>query len=179
MKANDDRRKKIRQIQKAEFQREMRRKKDFTDDRIKLSMGNLQKKQDGRYNEFKKKQAMEKAREDRLGRVHGEGPGGLLSSQEHLVVQNCVLADSTNHRRVVIPSATAYTTARNSALHLLENLRMLQQEEGARRGFQTMMKRKSIADEAARKAEDRRNNIIDHQNDVEHRMMLHEMKKER
>ena len=51
----------------------------------------------------------------------------------------------------------------------LENLRMLQQEEGARRGFQTMMKRKSIADEAARKAEERRNNIIDHQNEVEHR----------
>lgn len=42
-----------------------------------------------------------------------------------------------------------------------------------------MMKRKSIADEAARKAEERRNNIIEHQNEVEHRMMLHEMKKER
>lgn len=41
------------------------------------------------------------------------------------------------------------------------------------------MKRKAIAEEAQRKLEERRNAILDHQNEVEHRMMMHEMKKER
>lgn len=41
------------------------------------------------------------------------------------------------------------------------------------------MKRRAIADEASRKLEERRTCIIEHQNEVEHRMMLHEMKKER
>jgi len=41
------------------------------------------------------------------------------------------------------------------------------------------MKRHAIADNSRRKLEERRNNILDHHAAVEHKLMLHEMKKER
>merc|ERR1712039_934646 len=55
----------------------------------------------------------------------------------------------------------------------------LRQEESAKKSFQTMMKRKVIAEEAARRAEDRRAAIMEHQEDVEMRLLEHEQKKER
>lgn len=61
----------------------------------------------------------------------------------------------------------------------LENLRLLQKEEGAKQQLHMQMKRRSIADESDRKLEERRNSILEHQVEVEHRLMLHEMKKER
>merc|ERR1719473_1194253 len=42
-----------------------------------------------------------------------------------------------------------------------------------------MMRRKLIQDEAARKAEERRDAIMDHQEEVEYRLLEHEQKKER
>mmetsp|Transcript_125237 Transcript_125237/g.267341 ORF Transcript_125237/g.267341 Transcript_125237/m.267341 type:complete len:524 (-) Transcript_125237:265-1836(-) len=55
----------------------------------------------------------------------------------------------------------------------------LRQEESAKKSFQTMMKRKVIAEEASRKAEDRRSAIMEHQEDTEMRLLEHEQKKER
>merc|ERR1712039_237384 len=55
----------------------------------------------------------------------------------------------------------------------------LRQEESAKKSFQTMMKRKVIAEEAARRAEDRRSAIMEHQEEVEMRLLEHEQKKER
>merc|ERR1712157_322891 len=55
----------------------------------------------------------------------------------------------------------------------------LQQEEGAKRSFQLMMRRKVIQEEAARRAEERRTEIVDHQEAIEYRLLEHEQKKER
>merc|ERR1719253_2087326 len=60
----------------------------------------------------------------------------------------------------------------------LAQQRALDQEESAKKAFQTMMKRKVIAEEAARKAEDRRQAILDNQEETEYRLLEHE-KKER
>merc|ERR1712217_624198 len=45
--------------------------------------------------------------------------------------------------------------------------------------FQLMMRRKVIQQEAAARAEDRRNEIIEHQEGIEYRLLEHEQKKER
>eukprot|EP00392_Amoebophrya_sp_AT5.2_P008035 g8054.t1 len=126
MRANDDRRKEIRNLQTKQRDADMAARRKFKDDRIALSKSNLADKTGDKMAAFTAKQNHEQAREDRLN-----------------------------------------------------NLRLLQQEEGARRGFQVMMKRKAIMDEADRKQDEKRQQIIEHQNEVEHRMMLHEMKKER
>jgi hypothetical protein len=55
----------------------------------------------------------------------------------------------------------------------------LKQEENAKKSFQTMMKRKVIAEEAARRNEDRRTSILEHQEETEMRLLEHEQKKER
>merc|ERR1712060_414952 len=55
----------------------------------------------------------------------------------------------------------------------------MQQEEGAKRSFQLMMRRKVIQEEANKGAEDRRGAIMDHQEEVEYRLLEHEQKKER
>merc|ERR550514_163122 len=57
--------------------------------------------------------------------------------------------------------------------------RALQQEESAKKAFQTMMRRKCIQDEATRKLEDRRMSIIESQEETERRLLEHEQKKER
>merc|ERR1719217_269860 len=57
--------------------------------------------------------------------------------------------------------------------------RALQQEEGAKKSFQLMMRRKCIQDEASRKLEERRMSIIEQQEQTEQRLLEHEMKKER
>lgn len=61
----------------------------------------------------------------------------------------------------------------------LMQAKALQQEQGAKRSFQVMMRRKIIQEEAARKAEDRRAAILDHQELTEYRLLEHEQKKER
>merc|ERR1711948_187397 len=50
---------------------------------------------------------------------------------------------------------------------------------GAKRSFQLMMRRKVIQEEANKRAEDRRSAIMDHQEEVEYRLLEHEQKKER
>lgn len=55
----------------------------------------------------------------------------------------------------------------------------LMQEEAAKKSFRTMMRRKVIQDEASRKAEDRRDCIIEQQEETECRLLDHEQKKER
>ncbi|CAD7931017.1 unnamed protein product [Amoebophrya sp. A25] len=98
------------------------------------------------------------------------------SKEERISLSKANLAGRNGDKLAVFMAKQAHEQAREDRLN---NLRLLQQEEGARRGFQVMMKRKAIMDEADRKAEEKRNSIIEHQNEVEHRMMLHEMKKER
>eukprot|EP00933_Yihiella_yeosuensis_P042207 TRINITY_DN3675_c0_g1_i1.p1 TRINITY_DN3675_c0_g1~~TRINITY_DN3675_c0_g1_i1.p1 ORF type:complete len:525 (-),score=157.67 TRINITY_DN3675_c0_g1_i1:294-1868(-) len=61
----------------------------------------------------------------------------------------------------------------------LMQARAIEQEEGAKRSFQTMMKRKVIQEQAARKAEERRSSILDAQEETELRLLEHEQKKER
>merc|ERR1712232_589034 len=53
------------------------------------------------------------------------------------------------------------------------------QEESAKKSFMLMMRRKCIQEESARKAEDRRNAILEQQEDTEMRLLEHELKKER
>merc|ERR1712194_933825 len=126
MKLQDEHRKAVRLHQKHEHAREALGKKEFRDERVKLSMSNLNNKLSEKYEEFRLKQSKEQEREDKL-----------------------------------------------------ENLRLLRQEETAKKGLQTQLKRKSIKDEADRKLEERRNNLLEHQLTVEHRLMLHDLKKER
>merc|ERR1711920_687610 len=57
--------------------------------------------------------------------------------------------------------------------------RAIEQEESAKKSFQTMMKRKIIQEDAARKAEDRRLAILESQEETELRLLEHEQKKER
>merc|ERR1712187_56221 len=58
----------------------------------------------------------------------------------------------------------------------LMQARALEQEESAKKSFQTMMKRKVIAEEAARKAEDRRFAILEAQEETEMRLLEHGQK---
>ena len=69
MRANDERRKYIRDKQKEQFQKEAREKKEADQARIKLSMDNLAHKMDDKYTEFKRKQDLEHAREERLNNL--------------------------------------------------------------------------------------------------------------
>lgn len=57
--------------------------------------------------------------------------------------------------------------------------RALEQEESAKKSFQLMMRRKVIQDEAARKAEERRDCIVEQQEEKECHLLEHEQKKER
>merc|ERR1712187_990914 len=61
----------------------------------------------------------------------------------------------------------------------LMQAKALQQEEGAKRSFQLMMRRKVIQEEATRRAEERRTEIVEHQEAIEYRLLEHEQKKER
>merc|ERR1712066_464423 len=61
----------------------------------------------------------------------------------------------------------------------LMQARALEQEESAKKAFQTMMRRKIIQEESARKAEDRRLAILESQEETELRLLDHEQKKER
>jgi len=61
----------------------------------------------------------------------------------------------------------------------LSQNRALMQEESAKKSFQLLMKRKNIHEEAMQKAEDRRNAILEQQEETECRLLDHEMKKER
>merc|ERR1712060_560825 len=61
----------------------------------------------------------------------------------------------------------------------LAQAKAMQQEEGAKRSFQLMMRRKVIQEGANKRAEDRRGAIMDHQEEVEYRLLEHEQKKER
>jgi len=61
----------------------------------------------------------------------------------------------------------------------LMQAKAIDQEESAKRAFQTMMKRRIIQEEAARKAEDRRNAILETEEETEYRLLEHEQKKER
>jgi len=61
----------------------------------------------------------------------------------------------------------------------LATQKALHQEEGAKKSFQLMMRRKCIQDEANRKLEERRLSIIEQQEETERRLLEHEQKKER
>lgn len=61
----------------------------------------------------------------------------------------------------------------------LMQLRAVEQEESAKRSFQTMMRRKVIQEEASRKADERRMLILEQQEETEMRLLDHEQKKER
>eukprot|EP00397_Hematodinium_sp_SG-2012_P010292 GEMP01010402.1.p1 GENE.GEMP01010402.1~~GEMP01010402.1.p1 ORF type:complete len:514 (+),score=157.84 GEMP01010402.1:340-1881(+) len=55
----------------------------------------------------------------------------------------------------------------------------LQQEEGAKKSFHLMMKRKQISEDAQRKFEDRRQALTESRIQIEHRLLIHEHKKNR
>merc|ERR1719161_2116399 len=61
----------------------------------------------------------------------------------------------------------------------LQDERDLMQEQSAKKQLHMMLKRKCIADEAAGIQEQKRNDMLNHMEDVENRLMDHEMKKER
>jgi len=64
-------------------------------------------------------------------------------------------------------------------MYRLEEERRAHQEGTAKRSLQAMLKRRHIADEANRINEGKRNNLLEHQEEVEHRLMEHEHKKQR
>mmetsp|Transcript_110987 Transcript_110987/g.324654 ORF Transcript_110987/g.324654 Transcript_110987/m.324654 type:complete len:523 (+) Transcript_110987:114-1682(+) len=80
------------------------------------------------------------------------------------------------HRRDAFEERQRQDQAREERLM---QARALEQEESAKRSFQTMMRRKVIQEEAARKQEDRRLQILEQQEDTELRLLDHEQKKER
>merc|ERR1719408_742712 len=80
------------------------------------------------------------------------------------IANNCAIEDE---KRMEYEARQEKEHARDERL---AQARALQQEEGAKRSFQLMMKRRCIADEAFRKAEDRRNAILDHQEEMEVRL---------
>jgi len=61
----------------------------------------------------------------------------------------------------------------------LDALRALEFEESSKKAVQSMMRQKMIFEESRRKQEDRRNAILDQQEDAEFRLLEHEQKKER
>jgi hypothetical protein len=61
----------------------------------------------------------------------------------------------------------------------LEEERRLFQEAAAKRSLQMLLKRKHIADESNRRLEQKRQDLLEHAEDVEHRLMEHETKKQR
>jgi hypothetical protein len=61
----------------------------------------------------------------------------------------------------------------------LEEERRLFQEQSTKRSLQMMLKRQHIADQSNQQMEDKRNGLLMHQEDVENRLMEHEMKKQR
>lgn len=61
----------------------------------------------------------------------------------------------------------------------LEEERRLFAEATAKRSLQMLLKRKNIADESNRKVEGKRNDLLQHAEDVDGRLMEHEMKKQR
>merc|ERR1719420_1422931 len=61
----------------------------------------------------------------------------------------------------------------------LEEERRLFQEQATKRSLQMMLKRQHIADESNQQMEDKRNSLLMHQEDVENKLMEHEMKKQR
>jgi len=61
----------------------------------------------------------------------------------------------------------------------LEEERRLFQEQATKRSLQMMLKRQHIADQSNQQMEDKRNGLLMHQEDVENRLMEHEMKKQR
>merc|ERR1712112_464764 len=57
--------------------------------------------------------------------------------------------------------------------------RAIAQEEGAKRSFQLMMKRKQISEDAQRRLEDRRHAITEQRSQIDLRLLQHEEKKQR
>jgi len=61
----------------------------------------------------------------------------------------------------------------------LEEERRLFQEQAAKRSLQTVLKRRHIAEESNRQLEQKRQSVLQHMEEVDMRMMEHEMKKHR
>merc|ERR1719261_294085 len=61
----------------------------------------------------------------------------------------------------------------------LDEEKMLAQQQAAKRSLHMYLKRKEIADNAAKEQEDRRQEVLQKMEEVEARMMEHDMKKER
>merc|ERR1719420_971924 len=57
--------------------------------------------------------------------------------------------------------------------------RRLFQEQAAKKSLQMLLKRRSIAEESNRQVEEKRQNLLGHMEEVENRMLDHEMKKQR
>jgi hypothetical protein len=61
----------------------------------------------------------------------------------------------------------------------LMQMRAMEQEENAKKSFQTLMRRQVIKEDASRKNEERRSAILEQQEETELRLLEHEQKKER
>merc|ERR1712113_600526 len=61
----------------------------------------------------------------------------------------------------------------------LMQMRALEQEENAKKSFQTLMRRQVIKEDSVRKQDERRNAILEQQEETELRLLEHEQKKER
>merc|ERR1719506_2872705 len=57
--------------------------------------------------------------------------------------------------------------------------RRLFQEQAAKKSLQMLLKRRSIAEESNRQLEEKRQQTLEHMEDVDNRMLDHEMKKQR
>merc|ERR1719352_449369 len=57
--------------------------------------------------------------------------------------------------------------------------RRLFQEQAAKKSLQMLLKRRSIAEESNRQLESKRQETLEHMEDVDQRMLAHEMKKHR
>merc|ERR1712078_468311 len=57
--------------------------------------------------------------------------------------------------------------------------RRLFQEQAAKKSLQMLLKRRSIAEESNRQLEEKRQQTLEHMEEVDNRMLAHEMKKQR
>lgn len=155
--------------------------------------------------EQEKQLLREKEKEEKRQREHDLQQARLLELQEndekrtHIMLEKEEQRAMELHNKIVLQEDKIKTSQRNLAVveerkrmdfeerQLLEEERekrlavnrAIAQEEGAKRSFQLMMKRKQIVEDAQRRLEDRRLAITEQRSQIDLRLLQHEEKKQR
>mmetsp|Transcript_149937 Transcript_149937/g.462865 ORF Transcript_149937/g.462865 Transcript_149937/m.462865 type:complete len:524 (+) Transcript_149937:143-1714(+) len=190
-----------KQIAKEEFhkqQEELRKKTELEalkqKEAYERQMKEMEKKKLSEIEKAEKKEAMYREQEARRAEMRAQD----LKRQDIMEQQKVALMDQMSQKKEVRDMRIYQSVQTNMELEQkrredfeerqrqdqvreerLMQARALEQEESAKRSFQTLMKRKVIQEEAARRTEERRLQILEQQEEVEMRLLDHEQKKER